>query len=105
MKSGIIAADSITEKLFASDSEIVTPENYEEAIKSSSIYKELKSVRNIRPSFHSPLGLYGTMIYTGIFYWLGRGIEPWTLKHGGKNLDVRNKKSYVVLVNSPSKYF
>ena len=27
--------------------------------------------------------MYGTMLYTGLFYFLGRGKEPWTLSHGG----------------------
>lgn len=58
---------------------------YEEAYKKSWIWKELYSVRNIRPSFHSYFGLYGGMVYTGIFYWILRGKEPWTLKHNGKN--------------------
>lgn len=25
------------------------------------------------------------MIYTGIFYWILRGMEPWTLKHKGNS--------------------
>merc|ERR1712156_598768 len=29
------------------------------------------------------LGLWGGMAYTGLFYVLGRGKEPWTLKHEG----------------------
>ena len=37
-------------------------------------------MRNIRPSFHTPLGLYGTMAYTGLFYYILRGKEPWTLR-------------------------
>lgn len=86
MKSGILAAESITDKLFSEEG-VVTPESYEEKFKQSSIYKELKAVRNIRPSFHNALGLYGSMIYTGLFYFLGRGLEPWTLKHGGKDSD------------------
>lgn len=57
---------------------------YAESLKSSWVWKELHSVRNIRPSFHNPLGLYGGMIYTGIFYWILRGKEPWTLKHRGE---------------------
>lgn len=84
MKSGILAADAIMEKLATSEEGIVTPDNYEESFKNSEVYKELKAVRNIRPSFHGPLGVYGTMIYTGIFYLIGRGKEPWTLKHGGE---------------------
>lgn len=57
---------------------------YAEALKDSWIWKELHSVRNIRPSFHNYFGLYGGMVYTGIFYWIFRGKEPWTLKHCGK---------------------
>lgn len=58
-------------------------QEYEENLKKSWVWKELYSVRNIRPSCHSMLGVYGGMIYTGIFYWLLRGKEPWTLKHPG----------------------
>ena len=37
-------------------------------------------MRNIKPAFHK-YGLYGGMAYTGLFYVLGRGKEPWTFKH------------------------
>lgn len=57
---------------------------YEDRLKSSWVWKELVSVRNIRPSFGSRLGLYGGVMYTGLFYFLGRGKEPWTLKHHGR---------------------
>ena len=56
-------------------------ESYESRLRESWVWKELQSVRNIRPSFHSPLGLYGTMLYTGIFYYILRGKEPWTLRN------------------------
>lgn len=56
---------------------------YEENLKKSWVWKEIYSVRNIRPSCHGVLGVYGGMIYTGIFYWILRGMEPWTLKHPG----------------------
>ncbi len=52
-------------------------------MKASWVYEELKSVRNIRPSAHTPLGVYGTILYTGLFYWIFRSKEPWTLSHGG----------------------
>ena len=58
---------------------------YEQRIRDSWVWQELKGVRNVRPSFHTPLGLYGGMMYTGLFYLLGRGKEPWTLSHGGKH--------------------
>ena len=45
--------------------------------------QELHAARNVRPSFHSPLGLYGGLVYTGLFYAGLRGKEPWTLQHPG----------------------
>uniref|UniRef100_A0A8C9XDH5 Electron transfer flavoprotein-ubiquinone oxidoreductase n=1 Tax=Sander lucioperca TaxID=283035 RepID=A0A8C9XDH5_SANLU len=87
MKSGMLAAEAIFPKVTAEglDSETTglhVPE-YAEALKNSWVWKELHSVRNIRPSFHNYFGLYGGMIYTGVFYWIFRGKEPWTLKHAG----------------------
>lgn len=58
---------------------------YEDNLKKSWVWKELYSVRNIRPSCHGILGVYGGMIYTGIFYWIFRGMEPWTLRHKGNS--------------------
>lgn len=57
---------------------------YADNLKNSWVWKELHAVRNIRPSFHNYFGLYGGMIYTGVFYWIFRGKEPWTLKHCGE---------------------
>ncbi|XP_058506582.1 electron transfer flavoprotein-ubiquinone oxidoreductase, mitochondrial [Solea solea] len=87
MKSGMLAAEAIFPKVTAEslDSEttgIHVPE-YAENLKNSWVWKELYAVRNIRPSFHNYFGLYGGMVYTGIFYWMFRGKEPWTLKHCG----------------------
>ncbi|CAH3125980.1 unnamed protein product [Pocillopora meandrina] len=85
MKSGMLAAESvfeaITDENFPCDTQGLLVNSYESRLKESWIWKELESVRNIRPSFHSPLGLYGTMLYTGIFYYIFRGKEPWTLKN------------------------
>ncbi|KAM6924185.1 electron transfer flavoprotein-ubiquinone oxidoreductase, mitochondrial [Xenentodon cancila] len=87
MKSGMLAAEAIFPKVTAEDVDSGTaglhvPE-YSENLKNSWVWKELYSVRNIRPSFHNYFGLYGGMLYTGIFYWMLRGKEPWTLKHSG----------------------
>jgi len=83
MKSGMLAAESIFESLADSSQKNIEPLSYPDKIKSSWIWKELRSVRNVRPSFHNPLGLYGGLLYTGFFYGGLRGIEPWTLSHGG----------------------
>lgn len=50
-------------------------------IKSSFIWKDLKQVRNARPSFHTGLGLYGGLVASGFTIFMG-GREPWTLSHG-----------------------
>uniref|UniRef100_A0A667ZT05 Electron transfer flavoprotein-ubiquinone oxidoreductase n=1 Tax=Myripristis murdjan TaxID=586833 RepID=A0A667ZT05_9TELE len=87
MKSGMLAAESafakITDENLNSETTGLHVPEYAENLKKSWIWKELHAVRNIRPSFHNYFGLYGGMVYTGIFYWVLRGKEPWTLKHCG----------------------
>lgn len=58
-------------------------DTYEDRIKASWIWKDLWTVRNSRPSFSSPLGFLGGVVYTGVTQVLLRGREPWTLKHHG----------------------
>lgn len=87
MKSGMLAAESafeaVTDDSSKSETTAPEPKTYEDKIRNSWIWSELKSVRNVRPSFHNPLGLYGGLLYSGISM-LIRGREPWTLSHGGK---------------------
>ena len=56
-------------------------DTYDERVRSSWVWKELKAVRNMRPAFNTPLGYWGGLAYTGLFVWLARGKEPWTLRH------------------------
>lgn len=81
MKSGILAAESIFEKLSSSE-KTIEPTDYAKRVNESYIYKDLNAVRNIRPSFHSKLGIYGGIMYSGFSIFVG-GREPWTLSHGG----------------------
>ncbi|CAH1397523.1 unnamed protein product [Nezara viridula] len=83
MKSGMLAAESIMESLDAGKSETIglEPKSYEDKVRSSWIFSDLKAVRNCRPSFHTPLGLIGGVAYSGASIILG-GREPWTLSHG-----------------------
>ncbi len=85
MKSGMLAGEAIFEKLTAetpSEGPILL-DNYVNAIENSWVYKELKEVRNIRPSFHNPLGMWGGMLYSGLDTFILKGRVPWTFKHGG----------------------
>ncbi|XP_062616270.1 electron transfer flavoprotein-ubiquinone oxidoreductase, mitochondrial-like, partial [Saccostrea cucullata] len=88
MKSGILAAESVfelvtdEEKVSQSPTTGLEPVKYEENLKNSWLWKELYAVRNVRPSFNTSLGTFGGVLYTGLFYWIMRGKEPWTLHHG-----------------------
>lgn len=84
MRSGMLAAEAAYTAITGSkDTEgALFLFDYEDKLRSSSIWSELKKVRNMRPSFHSPLGLYGGILYSGIEAYLLRGYEPWTFKHG-----------------------
>ncbi|KAJ2616897.1 hypothetical protein H4S08_000569 [Coemansia sp. RSA 1365] len=90
MKSGILAADSayksiVTEGNGSEESQPVVLSSYEEAFKNSSIYKELYEIRNVRPSFHSALGIWGGMMWSGLDTMFLKGRLPFTLQH--KNPD------------------
>lgn len=84
MKSGMFAAESAIEAIFGEKQSTVAyePKSYTDKIQNSWIWKELKAVRNCRPSFHTALGLYGGIMYSGFSLIIG-GREPWTFKHGG----------------------
>ena len=92
MKSGMLAAEASFDLLKTTEPEQtirtgLEPVEYERMVKSSWIWKELHQIRNVRPSFHNPFGIFGTMAYTFIFSVLLRGREPWTLSHGGADYD------------------
>ncbi|TPX63554.1 hypothetical protein SpCBS45565_g06524 [Spizellomyces sp. 'palustris'] len=81
MKSGMLAADAAYESLNAETEGPITLDAYESNIKNSWVYKELWEVRNVRPSFHNPLGLFGGIAYAGLDTLLLKGRVPWTFKH------------------------
>ena len=89
MKSGMIAADEIFKNIF--DSKKIEISSYEDEIKKSWVWKELYSVRNIRPAFQ--WGVWTGLIYSAIDTFLLRGKAPWTLKHhyDHKSLKEANK--------------
>lgn len=82
MKSGMLAAEATWTALANTDNGTIFLYDYEDALRKSFIWKELKEVRNMRPSFHSPLKLYGGIMYSGLEAYILKGKVPWTLKHG-----------------------
>lgn len=83
MKSGMLAAEATWTALSASEEGTLFLYDYEDALRRSSIWKELKEVRNMRPSFHNPLHVYGGILYSGLEAYVFKGRVPWTLKHKG----------------------
>lgn len=83
LKSGIIAAESLYEAYKSDELKDYgyEPKNYEASLRSSEVWKELEKVRNVKPSFNSPLGLYGMLAYGAVSQLIFRGKEPWTLSH------------------------
>ena len=75
MKSGIIAAETIDE--FLQGKEKLS--TYEKKFRSSWIYKELHSSRNVKPSFS--WGLIPAILFSGIDQIIFRGKMPFTMKH------------------------
>ncbi|KAF9566664.1 hypothetical protein EC968_003612 [Mortierella alpina] len=81
MKSGMLAAESAYSAITADDYSEEKPvvlEDFEQKVKDSWIWKELYEIRNCRPSFHSPLGNLGGVLYSGIDTILLKGRTPWT---------------------------
>ncbi|RKP34825.1 hypothetical protein BJ085DRAFT_14782 [Dimargaris cristalligena] len=88
MKSGMLAAEAAVQAIVRdaateSSAQPLDIAAYETAIEQSWVYKELYEVRNARPSFHTPLGLFGFMAWTGLDTVLLKGRVPWTWKHPG----------------------
>ncbi len=77
MKSGMLAAEAV----FAD-----APQTYMESLKSSWVWKELYSVRNIRPAFHK--GLWAGLLYAAVDTYLLRGKAPWTLRNHADHLQL-----------------
>src|SRR5881392_925971 len=82
MKSGVLAAEAAYSAISDSSNQgTVMLYSYRDALEQSSIYAELKEVRNMRPSFHNPLGIYGGILYSGLEAFVLKGKAPWTLHH------------------------
>ncbi|KAG5928768.1 hypothetical protein E4U42_008095 [Claviceps africana] len=81
IKSGMLAAEAAWGALAGPDRGTVFLYDYEDALRKSSIWKELREVRNMRPSFHSPLGSVGGVLYSALEAFVLKGRVPWTLKH------------------------
>ncbi|KAE8352893.1 hypothetical protein BDV28DRAFT_157495 [Aspergillus coremiiformis] len=101
MRSGMLAAESAFSALQGKDDGTVFLFDYEDALRKSSIWKELYEVRNMRPSFSTPLGLYGGIVYSGLDAYLFKGRTPWTLKHHGTDAAATKQASECEKIEYP----
>ena len=89
MKSGMLAAESVWEAVHPSSSTsssstgTAAPDlsSYTTSLSNSWIHSDLYEVRNLRPSFNTPLGIWGGILYSGIDSLFLKGRVPWTFKH------------------------
>ncbi|KKA21067.1 Electron-transferring-flavoprotein dehydrogenase [Rasamsonia emersonii CBS 393.64] len=101
MKSGMLAAEAAFSALQNNDNGSVFLYDYEDSLRKSFIWKELKEVRNMRPSFNTPLGIYGGILYSGLEAYIFRGKTPWTLKHHGSDSAATKKASECEKIEYP----
>lgn len=86
MKSGMLAAEAVFNALASNPepepgSQALEVPEYEDALMSSWVAKELKVVRNSHSAFKGPLGLLGGLIHAGFSGFISQGMEPWTFKN------------------------
>jgi electron-transferring-flavoprotein dehydrogenase len=96
LKSGIIAAETIHEKVTKNLKDLST---YETNFKNSWVYKELYTARNVKP-FMS-FGLLIGIILTGIDQLFFRGRLPFTLKHKHKDHECLKPVNEVKKIDYP----
>lgn len=89
-KSGMIAAEAVFDNL-TKGAEVT--DGYEQKLKQSWVWSELKAVRNIRPGFK--YGLLPGLANAALETYITRGKSPWTLKHGEPDHEATgNAKDY-----------
>ena len=83
IKSGMVAAGAIFERLQAGSEGCDEISNYPKPLKTSWVWEDLRKVRNVKPSLKYGLWL-GTLV-GGIYMWLEDCrlgfLTPWTLHH------------------------
>jgi electron-transferring-flavoprotein dehydrogenase len=96
MKSGMLAAEAAFNLIQQSseDSQAVqAPADmsaYATAFKNSWVHSELHEIRNLRPSFNTPLGIFGGIAYSGVDSLLLKGRTPWTFRNHSKKNDAQH---------------
>ncbi len=100
MKSGMLAAESVFERLQGGDEGYGLLDSYPEKFEASWLHEELYKARNFRPAF-SKWGLFGSMLYGGLDLKLLGGRAPWTFKHGHRDHEALKPAAEMPKINYP----
>jgi electron-transferring-flavoprotein dehydrogenase len=92
MKTGMLAAEAAFDVLSADNGSPADLSAYDKAFKESWVYSELHEVRNLRPSFNTPLGIFGGIVYSGIDSLLLKGHTPWTFRNSSRVTDAAHTR-------------
>ncbi|KAI0665835.1 hypothetical protein C8Q78DRAFT_995336 [Trametes maxima] len=114
MKSGMLASEAAFDVVAAQTSDVVAAQTsdvvssqtsdapspddpadmsaYDTALHKSWVHSDLHEVRNVRPSFNTPLGVLGGVIYSGIDTLLLRGRTPWTFRNTSGQSDAAHTR-------------
>lgn len=90
MKSGMLAAEAASAVISQASSGPADMSHYETALKNSWVWSDLHEVRNLRESFHTPLGIWGGILYSGVDSLLLKGRTPWTFHNRKKLTDAQH---------------
>ncbi|KIM20950.1 hypothetical protein M408DRAFT_29932 [Serendipita vermifera MAFF 305830] len=110
MKSGMLAAETAFAQLdtlgeWGDEGElekVADMSSYETSLKDSWVWKELHEVRNLRPSFNTPLGIWGGMAYSGVDSLFLKGRVPWTFRNKGTDAGHTAKASEFKPIEYPA---
>lgn len=94
--------NSLNEALEGSARQAVDMSPYETDYKNSWVWKELNEVRNLRPSFHNPLGLIGGVAYSGIDSLILKGRVPWTFHNKVEDFEATKRASQCQPIDYPA---
>ncbi|KAF7978549.1 hypothetical protein HWV62_45460 [Athelia sp. TMB] len=93
MKSGMLAAEAAYDAIGKEEgeaSEAADMSAYDASLRSSWVHTDLKEVRNIRPSFQTPLGIWGGIAYSGVDSLFLKGRTPWTFRNTARLTDAQH---------------
>jgi electron-transferring-flavoprotein dehydrogenase len=85
MKTGMLAGEAAAEALMAAgeDAGVLEIKDYEDRVRNSWVWEELKQVRNFKPAWK--YGMFAGLGYGGFTLIGTRGKEPWTFKWDKKD--------------------